>query len=47
MLLRIGVADGPWSRGVRGRVFVVVRIVFDVDGGALKVGWVVVTGFYK
>jgi hypothetical protein len=57
VLLRLGVADGPWSRGVRARVFdvtvlvrlgrIVVVAVFDVAGGPLRVGRVVVTGFDK
>ena len=57
MLLRIGVVGGPWSRGIRGRVCVVtvlvrlgctvVFVVFDVAGGSLIVGGVVVTGFDK
>ena len=55
MLLQLGVADGPWSRGVRAKVFdvtvlvrlgcIVVVVDFDVAGGPLKVGRVVVTGF--
>jgi hypothetical protein len=55
--LRIGVVGGPWCRGVRGRVFIVtvlvrlgytvVFVVFDVAGGSLIVGGVVVTGFDK
>ena len=57
MPLRIGVVGGPWSRGVGGRVFVVtvlvrlgcivVFVVFDVAGGTLIVGGVVVAGFDK
>ena len=57
MPLQLGVVGGPWSRGVRGRVFIVtvlvrlgytvVFVVFDVAGGSLIVGGVVVTGFNK
>ena len=57
MLLRIGVVGGPWSRGVRGRVFVVtvlvrlgctvVFVVLDVAWGSLIVGRVVVTGWVR
>ena len=57
MVLRIGIVDDPWSRGVRARVVVVtvlvrlgctvVFVVFDVAGGPLIVGRVVVTGFDK